>query len=246
MSGHSHAKTVRRTKDANAAKRGQIFSKVSRMVSVAAKEGNDPATNAKLRQALDEAKRANMPKENVERAIKRGTEEEGGEQLEEVLYEAIGPSGMNLILEGITDNKNRTLSEVRQVLQKHNCKLAQEGSVKWAFEQKGVIILRITNQTRITNKEELELTAIEAGADNLIWYQENGEDFLEVQTRPEDLEGTKKNLENKGLKIDSAKLGWAAKEEIEVSAQDKAKCEKLFEDLDDNEAVQEIYSNLKV
>ena len=140
MSGHSHAKTVKRTKDANDAKRGKIFSKMAGLISIAAKDGIDPESNSKLKAAIEQAKTANVPKENIERAIKRGSGVEGGEQLEEMLYEGIGPGGVNFILECITDNKNRTLSEIRQIFQKHNAKLADEGSVRWAFDQKGIII----------------------------------------------------------------------------------------------------------
>lgn len=246
MSGHSHAKTVKRVKDANDAKRGKIFSKLSRLISVAAKQGTDPETNTKLRQALDEAKRFNMPKDNVEKAIKRAVGELGeGEKLEEVLYEGLGPDGVTLILEGITDNKNRTLVEVRQILQKHNCKLADEGSVKWLFKQKGIITVSLANQEE-TTKDTLELKAIDAGAEDVRWHKVENEDTIEIITNIEDLEKTKQNLERAGVKIETATLGWLAKDEIEAKDKDKAACEKLFEDLDESDAIQEIYSNLKV
>lgn len=249
MSGHSHAKTVKRVKDANDAKRGKVFSKIARMISVAAREGGDPSANSKLRAALDEAKKANLPKDNVERAIKRGTGEEQGEQLEEVLYEVIGPNGVMLILEGITDNKNRTLAEIRQVLQKHNTKLADEGSLRWQFEQKGFITAKPADQQK-QSKEKLELKAIEAGAEETRWFKEEAEEgrekMLAVQTSLENLEAVKAGLEQEGVKLESSTLGWQAKQEIEVSPEQREKLNKLFDELDDNEAVQEIYSNLKV
>ncbi len=205
--------------------------------------------NPKLKQALEEAKRFNMPKDNIEKAIKRGAGELEGEQLEEVMYEAIGPGGINIILEGITDNKNRTLAEVKKILQSHNAKLADEGSVKWAFEQKGIILINPSLPAEQTgeaqmSKEELELKVIETGAEDMQWRKIEDEDFLEITTSIEDLEKVKESLKNQGVNIESSTLGWAAKEEVEVSEEQRKKCEKLFEDLDENEAIQEIYSNL--
>lgn len=246
MSGHSHAKTVKRVKEANAAKRGKIFSKLAKMISVAAKNGPDPATNSKLRQALEEAKKANMPKENVERAIQKGAGPGESEQLEEVTYEALGPEAISLIIEGITDNKNRALSEVKQILQKNNFKLAGEGAVKWAFGQKGIILSRAdTLLQQGKTKEDIELLAIEAGADDIKWFFDEDEEFLEIRTQPSDLEPAKKALETAGLKIESSNLGWVAKEETNVSEKTKEAAEKLFEELDDSETVQDTYSNLK-
>jgi YebC/PmpR family DNA-binding regulatory protein len=135
MSGHSHAKTVARTKGAEDAKRSAAFSKMTRLISVAARDGGDPASNPKLRVAIDQARQVNMPKENIERAIKKGTGELEGENLEEFTFEALGPGGIALIIEGITDNKNRSLGDVKQILNQHQGKLAGEGSVKWMFER---------------------------------------------------------------------------------------------------------------
>ncbi len=246
MSGHSHAKTVARTKDANNQKKGTMFSKIARVITVAAKDGADPATNYKLRQALEEAKKFSMPKENVERALKKGSGETESEQLVEVFYEALGPNNISIMLEGITDNKNRALSETRQILQKHNFKLANEGSVKWQYDQKGITLINIKAQTEnAKSKEETELIAIEAGAEDIKWFKEENEEYLEINAKPENLEAIKKNLEEQGLTIESSSLGWVAKEEIEISESDKEKIERLFEELDDSETVQDIYSNLK-
>ncbi len=243
MSGHSHAKTVKRTKDANDAKRGKIFSKMARLISLAAKDGADPETNAKLKSAVETAKKFNLPKENIDRAIKKGTGEEAGEQLEEVLYEALGPAGVSIILEGITDNKNRTLAEVRQILQKHNAKLADEGSVKWTFEQKGVVFIEINSTT---NKDDLELKAIEAGAQDIKKQKSEDGEFLEIYTKVEELEQIKEKLKEQGIEIESSSLGWIASQEIECSDKDKKKLEELFDDLDESDSIQEIYSNLKL
>ncbi|PIR91353.1 YebC/PmpR family DNA-binding transcriptional regulator [bacterium (Candidatus Gribaldobacteria) CG_4_8_14_3_um_filter_42_11] len=247
MSGHSHAKTVARTKDANNQKKGQVFSKIASIIAVAAKDGSDPAMNSKLRQALEEAKKFSMPKENIERAIKKGSGDIEGEQLEEVFYEAMGPNNTALVLDGITDNKNRALGEVRQILQKHNFKLADEGSVKWQFEQKGILIINSKSPNPSDQeKEEMELAVIEAGAEDIKWFKEETTECLEINTKPENLEQVKKNLEAQGIKAESSSLGWIAKEEIDLPTNDREKLDKLFNDLDDSETVQNIYSNLKV
>jgi len=238
MSGHSHFKTVAATKNANDAKRGKIFSKMARVITIAVKEkGPDTMTNGALKNAIEKAKEFNMPKENIERAIKKGTGELAGENLEEVSFEGFGPGGISLIMDGITDNKNRTLGEVKGILSQHNGKLAGEGAVRWMFERKGLISVQNTQ----SSKEDLELLVIEAGAQDIKW-QEN---TLEIYTNPEDLETIKKTLEEKGLKIESSSLGWIAKEEMDIDAKDKEKAQKLFEALDESDDIQDIYSNFK-
>ena len=238
MSGHSHFATIKHKKAASDAKKSQAFSKISKLLSLAAKEGGgDPEANSRLRLAINQAKETNMPSENIERAIKKGTGELAGEKLEEVSFEAYGPAGIAIIIEGITDNKNRTLGEIKRILQDGNGKLVNEGAVRWMFEQKGMIIMDIEGK----NKEETELAAIEAGADDVSL----GEDILEVYTRPEELEKVKKSLENKGLSIKTTLLGWVAKEEVDLQERDKEACRKLFEMLDENDSVHEVYSNLK-
>ena len=241
MSGHSHAKTIKHQKELTDQKRGKIFSKLAKMISVAAKEkGGDPNTNYALKIAMERAKEASMPQENIKTAIKRGTGElEGGAQLEEVIYEAYGPGGIALIIEGITDNKNRALGEVKQALNQSGGKLIGEGAVKWMFERKGVIIINIKDL--VVNKEDLEMRAIEAGAEDIYWHN----DVLDVYTKTDDLEQVKNNLEDKGIKIKSAGLDLVAKEVVGVSGKEMEECQKLFEALDENDDVQEIYSNLK-
>ena len=244
MSGHSHYSSIKHKKALEDQKRGKIFSKLSRMISVAAKEGTDPEMNPKLRQALNEAKSLNMPKENIERAIKKGTGELGEEKLEEVNYEGFGPAGTAIIIEGITDNKNRTLSEIKQILRKYGGKLAEAGSVKWLFERKGVITIKTKPKMSNVEKEELELKIIEAGAEDMDFHEI--ENTLDVYTKAEELEKIKKNLEIQGFEIESASLDWVSREQVEVPIEEKKKCEKLFEELSENDAVQDIYSNLKV
>ncbi len=239
MSGHSHAKTVMATKMANAAKKGKAFSKWAKIITIAAKEGGgDPTKNSKLRTVLEQVKAFNMPKENIERAIKKGTGElASDEQLVEVSYEAFGPGGIALIIDGITDNSNRTLGEVKSILSQNGGKMAGEGSVRWMFELKGAIIISLEGKP----KETVEEIAIEAGADDI---RQNGENIV-VYTAPGDLEAVKKTLEEKQLTIGSAQLEQVAKEEAAVSDTEKSQALRLFETLDENDAVNDVYSNLK-
>jgi len=237
MSGHSHAKTIMATKTANDAKKGKIFSKFGRLITIAAKGGGDPLMNAKLKVVIDQAKQFNMPKENIEKAIKKGTGELAGENLEEVSYEGFGPGGIAIIITGITDNTNRTLGEIKAILNQNGGKMAGEGAVRWMFDRKGVIVVPAEGKT----KEELELLAIELGAEDIFLHG----NALDIYTKPEDLEKMKKALEEKQIKIDSASLDYVAKEEVELLEREKESAQRLFEALDENEAVNDIYSNIK-
>ncbi|MFH0739543.1 MAG: YebC/PmpR family DNA-binding transcriptional regulator [bacterium] len=245
MSGHSHAKTVKATKDANAAVKGKIFSKMARLISLAAKEGGNPEFNAKLKGAIDTAKKFNMPKDNIERAIKKGTGELEGEALEAISVEILGPEGINIIVDGITDNKNRSMGEIKQIAQKRGAKIANEGSVKWQFNQAGIILINPKPEIRNPKeKENIELLAIEAGANDVRWQSDEEQEYLEIITKPEELAVVRKSLEEKGLVIESANLGWVAKEEIIASESDRKIAENLFDDLNESDSVQNIYSNL--
>jgi len=240
MSGHSHAKTILHKKQISDAKRGKVFSKLSRLISVTARQGVNPETNSKLRQVLEEAKKFHLPKENIERALKKGTGElEDEAQLEEFIFEAYGPGGIALIIEGITDNKNRALGEIKQILNQNKGKFADSGSVKWLFERKGCITIDAEAET--INKEDLELKAIEAGAEDIDCQNS----VLNVYVDPANLEKTKESLIKQKIEIDYSSLDWVAKEKIKVEKEDSQACEKLFDILDDNESVQGIYSNLK-
>jgi len=241
MSGHSHFSTIKHKKAATDAKKSKIFSKVSRLITMAVKEkGPSIETNSKLKLAIDQAKKSNMPSDNVERAIKKGSKDIEGEKLEEVTFEAYGPGGIAIIIEGITDNKNRTLGDIKQILAKHNGKLVAEGAIKWMFERKG--ILEIDSSAVSEEKDEIEMKSIEAGAEDLFWKEE----FLEINTKVEHLEEVKNKLEERNIPVSSAFLGWIAKEEVSVDDKEKENNQKLFEDLDENDSVQEIYSNIKL
>ena len=243
MSGHSHWKTIKRTKETEDKKRGRIFSKLSKLISIAVKEGGpDPSTNPRLRIVMEEAKKSNMPSANIEKAIKKGSGELPGETLEEFLFEVYGPNNIAIIIEGITDNKNRTLGEIKKILNDNNGKLANEGAVRWMFDRMGVIIIDLKLPVaNFQTKEDLELAIIETGVKDII--QENNQ--LILFTKPEDLEKIKKEIEEKEIEVESACLEWISKEYIEIEEKDKRIFEKLFESLDENDAVQKIYCNIK-
>jgi len=238
MSGHSKWSTIKHKKAATDAKRGKIFGKLARLIIIAAKDGGDPQVNSKLREAIDYARSFNLPKDNIERAIRKGTGELGGALLEAYVLEIYGPGGIPIICEIITDNKNRTLSEIKTILNKYGGKLAREGSVAWMFDKKGIIIVKGSTSTR----EELELLAIDAGAEDVRWQDEH---TLEIYTKSEELAKTKTALAKQKIEIESATLGWIPKEGTEMNESTKEKLTKLFEELDEQEDIQDIFSNTK-
>ncbi len=238
MSGHSHFATIKHKKGAADAARSKIFSKLAREITVAAKEGGeDPETNSRLRTVMEKARSLNMPADNIERAIKKGAGAEEGAALEEILLEGYGPGGIALLIQGITDNKNRTLGEIKQILTRHQGKLVEGGAVRWMFEQKGVLVLR----PETMSKEDLELAAIEAGAQDTSWTPEG---LLEIYTDPSRIEEAKKSLEQKGIALESSGLQWVPKEPASTEQKVRNAAEKLFEELAENDSVQNIYSNL--
>jgi YebC/PmpR family DNA-binding regulatory protein len=243
MSGHSHAKTIKHQKDLADKKRGAAFSKMIRVITVAVKEGGpNPETNNKLRMAIDLARTVNMPKDNIERAISRASGADGSEAFVEFLFEAYGPGNVAILISGITENRNRALAEVKTILNQNGGKMIGEGAIQWMFERKGIVDIDMNNQIpEMQNKDDLEMIAIEAGASDIRWY----ENILEIYTEPEKPEIVKKGLEEKGLKVESFSIGWIPKEEVDVDEKARTQCEKLFDILDDNDAVQDVYSNLK-
>lgn len=240
MAGHSHWHGIRFKKELEDKKRAKIFSKISRQISIAAREGKDPETNPKLRVAIERAREFNMPRENIERAIQRGLKENEEGKLEEFIFECLGPGNVAIIIEGITDNKNRTLLEIKEILQKEGGKLVAEGSLRWQFKRLGVIRIDLTRQK--ISREDLELIAIDLGAVDL----KLKDNILEVYTRPEDLEKIKKEFLAKDIQIESSQLEWVPDQEIKVEDKEKEALMRLFSALDENDAVQEIYSNLSL
>ena len=240
MSGHSKWSTIKRKKGVLDAKRGQVFTKMAKMITVAAKQGGgDPEANFKLRLAIDRAKSVNMPSNNIERAIKKGTGELAeGMQMEEIVYEAYGPGGAALIIEVITDNKNRALSEVKHILSKNGGRLSEAGSVNWMFEKKGAIRIQFTSDEK---KEEIEMAAIDSGASDIIEEDKS----LVIYTDPSQFAKIKKSIEDKGFKYDSAEIELSPTNPLKVKDEKVLeKIEKLMEMLGEQEDVNEIYSNL--
>ncbi|MEA3449586.1 MAG: YebC/PmpR family DNA-binding transcriptional regulator [Patescibacteria group bacterium] len=249
MSGHSKWSTIKRAKGVKDAKRGAIFTKLGNLITIAAKDkGADMDTNFSLRMAVDKAKTVNMPKDNIERAIKRGTGEFQGEVIEELYYEGIGPASSQVIVKSLTDNKNRSASTVRHIFSKYGGSL---GAVMWNFEQKGVVrikneklILRQGSGQEIKNLEldSIELDLIEVGVDDIKSEKEG----ITVITKVGDLQAVKKYFDNKEVEIESAEIEYIAKDEIKLEDGDVEKYEKFIEELDDCEDVADYYSNVKI
>ena len=237
MSGHSKWAQIKHKKAITDAKKSKIFSKLAALISIAAREkGGGASMNPKLRLAVEKARAMNMPMENIERAIKRGTGGIESGNLEELLLEAYGPGGKAILISAITDNKNRTLAEIKHILNEGGGKLASSGSVRWMFEEKGKIILE--NQKL---NEEVELKIIEAGAEDI--KVERGE--IIILTKPEDLELVKQEIIKAKMEISETSLDFIPKTSEKISEEERGAYEKLFEALDEQQDVEEIYSNIE-
>lgn len=236
MSGHSKWATIKRKKAVIDAKRGKIFTKLIKEITIAARHGGgDPAGNPRLRLAVDNAKSQNMPQDNIDRAIKKATGELEGVTYHELTYEGYGPAGVAILVEVATDNKNRTVAEVRHLFSKNGGSLGESGSVAWMFDRTGIITLPKQNKS----EDEIMELIIEAGADDL----QTEEEFFEVSTSIESFEPVRKVITEKGLEIENASLQWVAKNLIEVKGEDAEKVMKLIESLEDCDDVQNVFSN---
>lgn len=238
MSGHSKWATIRRSKEANDSKRGAVFTKLGHEIALAAREGgSDAEANFRLRLVLDKAKRANMPKDNIERAIARGTGTGAdGSSLEELLYEGYGPGGIAIIIEVLTDNKNRTVSDVRHVFARHGGNLGEGGCVSWMFQRKGFIAL----QTGDADPEEVALEAIDAGAEDF----EIGDAAIELYTLLEDFKKVQGAMEASDYEVTDAELSWRPQSTLALDEKESLRVLKLVEALEDLDDVQQVYSNL--
>lgn len=238
MSGHSHFAGIKHKKAIQDAKRANAFTKVSRVVTLAAREGGgNPETNFKLRLAIDHARSVNMPKDNIDRAVARGTGElKDQAAIEEIVYEAMGPENIAMLVKVATDNKNRTLGEIRNVIEKAGGKMVPASSLKHLFKQIGVIYITTPEE----KADALELKAIDAGALDTIFQGE----LLQVYTNPKDLMRIKDALEKDGVKIDNANIIFHPLDPIEIDQHTRIDYEKLLENLDVLDDVQEIYDNL--
>ncbi len=238
MSGHSKWATIKRKKAVLDSKRGKIFTKLIKEITIAARDGGDVNGNPRLRLAVDNAKAANMPLDNIERAIKKATGELEGVTYHELTYEGYGPAGAAVLVEVATDNKNRTVAEVRHLFSKNGGSMGETGSVAWMFDRKGVITLPAEG------KKEADIMEIilEAGADDLT----TEEDYFEITTSIESFETVRRALVDKNFTIENASLQWIAKNMIEVKGEDAEKTLKMIEGLEDLDDVQNVFSNADI
>jgi YebC/PmpR family DNA-binding regulatory protein len=240
MSGHSKWATIKRAKAATDAKRGNIFTKLGNAVTVAARSGGgDPDANFQLRLAMDRAKSANMPKDNIERAVKRGTGELGGNAIEELTYGALLPGQVAAIINCTSDNKNRTFTDVKTTITKNGGQFVDLSSISWQFDSKGVIKLLRKDLTLAT--DELELIIIDSGASD---YTEDDEEYT-IYTKPDELKAVKDALDKSSLKIESANLEMVAKETKEIDDDTLSKVTRVLDALDELDDVNDYYTNLK-
>jgi YebC/PmpR family DNA-binding regulatory protein len=242
MAGHSKWKQIKRAKGAADAKRGQVFTKIAREITVAARLGvPDPDANFRLRIAIQKARAENMPNENIKRAIERAGSEGSGDNFDEIYYEGYGPSGMAVMIKALTDNRNRTVGEIRAVLTRSGGSLGESGSVGFLFDQVGVI----TVKTNGGDPDELSLGAIDAGAQDI---RTDGveEGTIEVITAPTELKLVQDALTEQGLEIDDAQISMQPKTMLTLDESDTLKGLRLIEKLEDLDDVQEVYTNLEV
>ncbi|XOF35294.1 MAG: YebC/PmpR family DNA-binding transcriptional regulator [Candidatus Electrothrix sp. YB6] len=240
MSGHSKWSTIKRKKGANDAKRGKIFTKLIKEITVAAKMGGgDPDGNPRLRSAINAAKTENMPKDNIDRAIKKGTGDLDGAVYEEILYEGYGPGGVAVLVETMTDNKNRTVADIRHFFSKSNGNLGESGCVAWMFDKRGVIVV---DAERVGEEELMEL-AIEAGAEDVVEEETN----FRIVTAPEDFNDVVEALEKAEVKMDEASISMVPQNTVEVAEEKPAKnLLTLLDNLEDHDDVQKVHANFDI
>ncbi|MBN1313052.1 MAG: YebC/PmpR family DNA-binding transcriptional regulator [Anaerolineae bacterium] len=239
MSGHSKWSTIKRKKGANDAKRGKLFTRLGREIMIAARNSTDPDANFALRLAVERARQANMPKDNIERAIKRGSgEDKEAAAFVEILYEAYAPHGIALLVEVTTDNRNRSLSELKHVLTRNGGSMAEVGSVSWQFIQKGYITVPAGQRSY----DEIFMMAADAGAEDVL----DDPETIEIFTPREDLQAVEEALRSTGLEIEEARLDWVPKTPIDLGSDEAHKVMNVIEQIEDLEDTQSVYSNLNM
>jgi YebC/PmpR family DNA-binding regulatory protein len=239
MSGHSKWSTIKRKKAAADAKRGQVFTRLAREITVAAREGGgDPDTNFRLRLAVDKAKAANMPKDNIERAVQRGTGGGKDDELEEVTYEGYAPYGVAVLVQVLTDNRNRTVAEVRHVFNKQGGSMSEAGAVVWQFERKGYIAIEPDG----ADPDDIFERAVEAGADDVIF----GDDLIEVFADTDNFQTVQEALQACGVDLATAELSMVPKNTMQLQADEALRVMRVIEALEDLDDVQQVYSNLDI
>ncbi len=235
MSGHSKWANIQHRKGRQDAKRGKVFTKAAKEIIIAAKTGGDPAGNPRLRAAIAAAKAVNLPKDKIEAAIRKGTGEDAGGDIVETFYEGYGPGGIAIMVEVATDNKNRTVAEVRHLFTKHGGSMGENGSVGWMFERKGVIEVA----KAAYNEEAIMEAALEAGADDVI----DDEDIWTIQTAMADFASVRDALESTGVAMQSAGLAMVPSNLTQIDTETGMKLLRLMDALDDNDDVQNVYVN---
>ncbi len=239
MSGHSKWATIKHKKGKTDAKRGKLFSKLSRAITVAAREGGgDPTMNISLANAVEKAKAESMPKDNIERAIQRGAGGADGEAYERIMYEGYGPAGVAIIVDVLTDNKNRSAADVRNIFSKHGGQLAQSGAVAWVFERKGSIVVDGAKY----GEDDIMVAAIDAGADDVV---QDGDEF-QVLTDPADFAAVRAALAAAGIEYDQAELTMIPKNTVKLEENDARKTMKIVDALEDSDDVQEVFANFDI
>ncbi|NLM54379.1 MAG: YebC/PmpR family DNA-binding transcriptional regulator [Firmicutes bacterium] len=239
MAGHSKWANIKHKKTKEDAKRGQMFTKLARQITIATKEGGpDPDSNFKLRLAIEAARAVNMPNDNIERAIQRGVGGLDGDSYEEVIYEGYGPNGVAIMLAALTDNRNRTAGELRHRFSKFGGNLGESGCVAWMFDRKGLLVLEREGQ----DEDEVMLQALEAGADDVIV----NEDVFEITTDPTAFAQVKQDLESGGMRFLGAEISWIPKSLVPITAEQEASITKLIDALEELDEVQDVYTNYEV
>ena len=239
MSGHSKWSSIKHKKAATDAKRGQAFTKVIKEITVAARGGGgDPTSNARLRTAIASAKAVNMPQDNVTRAIKKGTGELPGVSYEEFTYEGYGPGGAAIMIEIMTDNKNRTVADIRHIFSKHNGNLGESGCVAWMFNKKGLIVI---DSDKVDEDKLMEI-ALNAGAEDM----QKNEDVFEITTLPEDLESVREAIEKEGIEISLAEVSRIPQTTVKLEGKHAEQMLKLMEKLEDHDDVQNVFANFDI
>ncbi len=238
MAGHSKWKNIQNRKNAQDAKRGKVFQKLAKEIYVAAKSGGgDPDTNPALRLVIEKAKSANMPNDNIKRAIDKAAGNQDAEHYEEIIYEGYGPGGAAVMVTCLTDNKNRTASNVRHAFTKNGGNLGESGCVSYMFDRKGYLVIE-RNELDV-DEDELLLQAIEAGAEDM----ETSDDVFEIYTEPENFMAVKESLEKEGFEFASAEVTMVPQTEADLNEEQQDKLEKLIDMLEDDDDVQDVYHN---
>ena len=238
MSGHSKWATIKHKKAATDAKRGSLFTKLIKEITIAARSGGKPEANPRLRVAIERAKESSMPADNIERAVKKGTGELEGISYEDIKLEGYGPGGVAFYIEGVSDNKNRTTSEVRTIFSKRGGNMAGAGSVAWMFEKKGYIVV----SKSAIEEDKLMGIALDAGAEDMIIEDEN----YGIKTTPADFDKVKKAIEAAGVKVESAETTLLPKSTLKIVGDDAKKLLELIDALEEHEDVQNVYANFDI